>query len=459
MGDFNAVPDSDEIRWLTGHDDARRPAGRVPGRLGARERGRQRRTDLAASPGPARTPTSSCMHWLRPDRRLDYIFVTPVRRDRRATVHGAWVVFDEPGERPRASACSCRTTSASSRTCRWWRSRRMRRPERGGMFLLAHVTDPHFRGFAGASPTDFMNKRALGTLNLLFNRTRKHKMQLLEALRLDMRAQAPDHLALTGDFANVSLPGEWRAALAWIDTCGLEPAAISVIPGNHDAYIEEVVASRAFEKLFAPYMTARSGAARGCGRRADYPYVQIRDGIAFVGVSSSVATGDSGRLGPDRRRAARAARGDARGARAGGQDARRADPPSARAPEAWGGAQPPRPRRAGGGAGARRGGPGAARSRSPGRTHRARRPGRETDPDHRRRLGVVHGQRPSAARATTSTRSRAASITWVTRAHDEASDTFKEVRARTARLARWPLREASGSACSRLPSPRDAGRG
>ena len=174
----------------------------------------------------------------------------------------------------------------------------MRRPERGAMFLLAHVTDPHFRGsFAGTSPTDFINKRALGTLNLLLNRTRKHKMQLLEALRLDMRAQAPDHLALTGDFANVSLPGEWRAALAWIDTCGLEPAAISAIPGNHDAYIESVVASRAFEKLFAPYMTHDLAQRAETGERADYPYVQLRDGIAFVGVSSSVATGDSGAWG------------------------------------------------------------------------------------------------------------------------------------------------------------------
>jgi len=168
------------------------------------------------------------------------------------------------------------------------------RPDRGGMFLLAHVTDPHFRGFAGASPMDFVSKRALGTLNLLVNRTRKHKMQLLEALRQDMRAQAPDHLALTGDLANVSLPGEWRAALAWIDTCGLEPAAISVIPGNHDAYIPAVVASRAFEKAFAAYMT--DDLSRG-GERADYPYVQIRDRIAFVGVSSSVATGDSGAWG------------------------------------------------------------------------------------------------------------------------------------------------------------------
>jgi 3',5'-cyclic AMP phosphodiesterase CpdA len=163
------------------------------------------------------------------------------------------------------------------------------------MFLLAHVTDPHFRGsLAGVGPTDFMNKRALGALNLIVNRRRKHKMELLDALRLDLRAQAPDHLALTGDLANVSLPGEWRAALAWIDTCGLEPAAISVIPGNHDAYIPAVVASRAFEKAFAAYMT--DDLSRG-GERADYPYVQIRDRIAFVGVSSSVATGDSGAWG------------------------------------------------------------------------------------------------------------------------------------------------------------------
>jgi 3',5'-cyclic AMP phosphodiesterase CpdA len=164
------------------------------------------------------------------------------------------------------------------------------------MFLLAHVTDPHFRGsLAGVSPTDFVNKRAVGALNLVVNRTRKHKMELLEALRQDMRAQEPDHLALTGDLSNVSLPGEWRSALAWLDTCGLDAASISVIPGNHDAYVEDVVATRAFEKLFAPYMT--SDLAPGAGARADYPYVQIRDEIAFVGVSSSVPTGDLGAWG------------------------------------------------------------------------------------------------------------------------------------------------------------------
>jgi 3',5'-cyclic AMP phosphodiesterase CpdA len=172
----------------------------------------------------------------------------------------------------------------------------MRRPDRGGMFLLAHVTDPHFRGsLAGVNPMDFVGKRALGGLNLVVNRRRKHKMELLEALRLDLRAQAPDHLALTGDLSNVSLSGEWRAALAWIDGCGLEPAAISVIPGNHDAYVQAVVASRVFEKLFAPYMT--DDLAPAAPPRPDYPYVQLRDGVAFVGVSSSVATGDFGAWG------------------------------------------------------------------------------------------------------------------------------------------------------------------
>ena len=129
-------------------------------------------------------PYIDWMHWLRPERRLDYIFTTQVRRDRRGTVHGARVVFDEPrvdgGRRARVRVGSLR--------------RRRGRADGGGagpcgalsaaaMFLLAHVTDPHFRGFAGASPADFVNKRALGTLNLLVNRTRKHKMELLEALR------------------------------------------------------------------------------------------------------------------------------------------------------------------------------------------------------------------------------------------------------------------------------------
>jgi 3',5'-cyclic AMP phosphodiesterase CpdA len=162
------------------------------------------------------------------------------------------------------------------------------------MFRLAQVTDPHFRGFSGIGPGDLASKRAIGLANLVVNRMRKHKMALLEALRIDLRAQAPDHLALTGDLSNVSLEGEWRAALAWIDMSGVPPEAITVIPGNHDAYVPKVVESRAFERLFAPYMA--SDLPRGADG-ADYPFVHLRDDVALVGVSSAVATGDLGAWG------------------------------------------------------------------------------------------------------------------------------------------------------------------
>jgi 3',5'-cyclic AMP phosphodiesterase CpdA len=165
------------------------------------------------------------------------------------------------------------------------------------MFRLAHVTDPHFRGprgLPGARPGDLFGKRAVGYLNLAVNRVRKHKMDLLEDMRVDVRAQAPDHLAMTGDLSNIALTSEWRSALSWLDLSGVAPDAISVIPGNHDAYVPEVLATREFERLFAPYQTSdldRDGEA------AYYPFVQIREPLALVGVSSAVPTGDLGAWG------------------------------------------------------------------------------------------------------------------------------------------------------------------
>jgi 3',5'-cyclic AMP phosphodiesterase CpdA len=160
------------------------------------------------------------------------------------------------------------------------------------MFRLAHVTDPHFRGFAGAGVGDFVGKRAVGALNLVVNRTRKHKMALLEALRQDVRAQAVDHLALTGDLANISLEAEWRAALRWLTAYGAPPDAVTVIPGNHDTYVPAVVESRIFERLFADYQTGDVVASA-----ETYPFVRLRDDVALIGVSSCVPTGDLGAWG------------------------------------------------------------------------------------------------------------------------------------------------------------------
>ena len=90
LGDFNTVPGSDEIRWLTGLCT-----------LGGRRVAYQDAWAVAhpAEPGYTWTrqnPYTERMHWLRRDRRLDYIFVTPVRRDRRGTIQRAAMAFDHP---------------------------------------------------------------------------------------------------------------------------------------------------------------------------------------------------------------------------------------------------------------------------------------------------------------------------------------------------------------------------
>jgi 3',5'-cyclic AMP phosphodiesterase CpdA len=174
------------------------------------------------------------------------------------------------------------------------------------MFRLAHVTDPHFRGvggIAGVGLGDLGGKRVVGAVNLVVNRTRKHKMELLEALLHDLRAQAVDHVALTGDLSNISIDAEWRAALKWLAALGAPGDAVTVIPGNHDAYVPDVVASRAFERLFSAYQTGDvavegvASVASATSATDIYPFVRVRGDVALVSVTSCVATGDLGAWG------------------------------------------------------------------------------------------------------------------------------------------------------------------
>jgi 3',5'-cyclic AMP phosphodiesterase CpdA len=161
------------------------------------------------------------------------------------------------------------------------------------MYRLAHVTDPHFRSFQGAHLGDFLNKRAVGALNIVVNRRRKHKMELLQAMGEDLRAQRPDHLALTGDLSNVAIEGEWREALRWVEGAGIGAEGTTIIPGNHDAYVADVVERRVFESLFAAYQSSDVPATD----TETYPFVRFRGPLALVAINSCVPTGDLGAWG------------------------------------------------------------------------------------------------------------------------------------------------------------------
>jgi 3',5'-cyclic AMP phosphodiesterase CpdA len=160
------------------------------------------------------------------------------------------------------------------------------------MFRLAQVSDPHFRSFRNIKLRDFLGKRALGGLNLLLLRRRKHSMALLQAVAQDLLSRDVDHLALTGDLCNIALESEWAAALRWIEATQLPADRVTVIPGNHDAYVAKVVDDGVFERMFAAYQTAELRADN-----AVYPFVRLRGEVALVCTSTGVPTGDAGAWG------------------------------------------------------------------------------------------------------------------------------------------------------------------
>jgi 3',5'-cyclic AMP phosphodiesterase CpdA len=97
---------------------------------------------------------------------------------------------------------------------------------------------------------------------------------------------------VSGDLGNVSLPSEWRAARSWIERTGASGENTTVIPGNHDAYVKEIVVSGIFEQVFAPYQSADVRLAADT-----YPFARLRGEIALVCANSCVPTGDLGAWG------------------------------------------------------------------------------------------------------------------------------------------------------------------
>ena len=87
-GDFNATPDSDEIRFLRGlHTSS--------GRRTFWQDAWERRHGHAEGYTWARAnPYTARLRWLERDRRLDYIFVSPMKRDGRGVVHDCRIVLD-----------------------------------------------------------------------------------------------------------------------------------------------------------------------------------------------------------------------------------------------------------------------------------------------------------------------------------------------------------------------------
>lgn len=168
---------------------------------------------------------------------------------------------------------------------------------------IAHLTDVHLSPLARPRASELAPKRLLALAN--WHGKRKHQVSraVLDRLVADMLAQQPDHVVITGDLVNLGLAGEFEAAAAWLASIG-GPDFVTVIPGNHDAYVGW--RRRTGFARFAPWMQSNAAGQRFVPdtSRSGFPFVKVIGGVALIGLTTAVPTPPlfaSGRLGLEQR--------------------------------------------------------------------------------------------------------------------------------------------------------------
>lgn len=169
-------------------------------------------------------------------------------------------------------------------------------PSSDADFALAHLSDLHLSSLAGVSASALLDKRMLGYISWQLRRRHEHRTDVLDALRADLQAARLDHVAVTGDLTHLGLPQEFREAATWLARLG-RPEAITVVPGNHDAYAPE-----AWRETFAQWSAYMQGDGAGTPTDADeaFPSLRIRREVALIGLSTARPTAPflaTGRLG------------------------------------------------------------------------------------------------------------------------------------------------------------------
>jgi 3',5'-cyclic AMP phosphodiesterase CpdA len=168
------------------------------------------------------------------------------------------------------------------------------------MFLLAHLSDPHLGPLPAPPFAELSRKRVLGYLNWQRNRRIRHRPEVLDLLVRDLKSVHPDHIVVTGDLVNLALRAEFAPAREWLSRLG-SPHDVTVVPGNHDAYMRDAV--RHSGDHWGDYMRGDGiGVAAPPERPPQFPFVRRRGPIALIGLSTAVPTAPflaTGKLGAD----------------------------------------------------------------------------------------------------------------------------------------------------------------
>jgi 3',5'-cyclic AMP phosphodiesterase CpdA len=164
---------------------------------------------------------------------------------------------------------------------------------------IAQLSDVHLAPVRGFGLRHLNVKRCLGYLNWQRSRRWVHRKESLDLVVADLKAQRPDHIAVTGDLINLGLPAEYEAARAWLEGLG-SPQDVTVIPGNHDIYTH--LHGHPGVARWADYMRSDAWGETllGADGADDFPFVRRIGPVVLICLNSAEKTPPfvaAGRLG------------------------------------------------------------------------------------------------------------------------------------------------------------------
>jgi 3',5'-cyclic AMP phosphodiesterase CpdA len=149
-------------------------------------------------------------------------------------------------------------------------------------FTLAHLSDAHLSNLRKRLVLrNFSGKRVVGGFSWFLKRRHRHLQMVADAVRADILAARPDHVALTGDLVNIAAWNEFPEAAHWVKGFG-PPDRLTFVPGNHDAYVPVPWASGLAH--LAPWMMPDKATSND--DTIAFPFLRLRRNIALLGLNS-----------------------------------------------------------------------------------------------------------------------------------------------------------------------------
>jgi len=153
------------------------------------------------------------------------------------------------------------------------------------MYRLAHLSDIHIGPLPDVTYRQLASKRITGYINWQRNRRKHMDDTVIGRIVEGVKADEPDHIAVTGDLVNLALDAEIEVARLWLEALGPHDR-VSLVPGNHDAYVPGALDKAC--RAWGAWM--RGDGANQPPDRLAFPYMQRRGPLALIGVSSARAS-------------------------------------------------------------------------------------------------------------------------------------------------------------------------